>query len=84
LYAYLSTYNEPAIEFEKKAFKYYKLAADNGNAKAQERLILYYIGGFGTEINYDEARKYCHLIEEPTKAKEMIKKLDYKIEKNNV
>lgn len=41
-----------------KAFKYFKIAADMGNAEAQYYTGLCYYSGNGTSINFNEAYKY--------------------------
>ncbi len=45
----------------KKAFEYYKLTADKGDADAQENLAIFYESGLGTNQNYKLAFKYFSL-----------------------
>lgn len=45
----------------KKAFEYYKLTADKGDADAQENLAIFYESGLGTNQNYTLAFKYFSL-----------------------
>jgi TPR repeat protein len=54
----LKYYNEKQYE---KALEYFQLAADNGNAVAQDKLGIMYHKGYGVEKSYQKAVEYYQL-----------------------